>query len=94
MRRRKDINIISLLGFSAGALTATYLYQYAVVALVKMHLHSHVLVNVLALCAIVPTCFLWGNETQITMNAAYRYVEKMLSVFWQGSSYWKSSVSN
>lgn len=78
---KKTSIIISLLGFSAGALTATYLYQYAVVALVKMHLHSHVLVNALALCAIVPTCFLWGNETQITMNAAYRYVEKKCCQF-------------
>jgi len=69
---------VSLLGFFAGAYTATYLFSFAVdsskMILLFFNIHNSHLVHLLALFGIIPTCFLWGNETLIALTAIFKYL--------------------
>ena len=85
---------VSLMGFFAGAYTATYLYGFALdssrMILLFFNVNNTHMVHLLALFGVIPTCFLWGNETLIALTAIFRY---LYSVFDSPRGIRRASVS-
>ena len=84
--------LIGLLGFAAGAFTGTYIYGFAVKAttfmLGMLGIHSVHAIHFIALCGVIPTSFLWGNETMITLTAIYKFITRSLSRLKQKQFFW------
>jgi hypothetical protein len=74
-------SLVGFIGFIAGAFTATYIYAFALTAsstmLLVFGMHNLYLSHLIALCGVIPTCFLWGNETMIALSSIFKYLYKL-----------------
>lgn len=56
------IKILGIIGFVAGAYTATYLYGFAEHAVDQLGIHSKLAEKILGCAAVFPTAALWGDD--------------------------------
>lgn len=69
---RRALRVFSqLLGFVAGAFTATYIFGFARDAVKTFGIHSFAVANTVAVIGVIPTAALWGDDTMTIFKRFY-----------------------